>query len=120
SAEVGNHVVAPDSGAGQGQSEKGREGEQATAGHLVPFLIGNAGRDGDVRAERACHLRTGPTNLTEGSATAKANSCDNPVSPERFGATLFHAPGVPPGTRLGAGGFTRPASAGQPIREWFV
>jgi hypothetical protein len=44
---------------------------------------------------------------------------DRPVSPENFGATLFHALGVPPGTRLGADGFTRPASTGQPILELF-
>jgi Protein of unknown function (DUF1501) len=45
---------------------------------------------------------------------------DAPVSPERFGATLFQALGVPPGTRLGADGFTRPASTGQPILDWFA
>jgi hypothetical protein len=45
---------------------------------------------------------------------------DSPVSPERFGATLFHALGVPPETRLAADGFTRPASTGQPILEWFA
>jgi hypothetical protein len=44
---------------------------------------------------------------------------DRPVSPENFGATLFHALGVPCGTRLGADGFTRPASMGQPIFELF-
>jgi uncharacterized protein (DUF1501 family) len=44
---------------------------------------------------------------------------DNPVSPENFGATLFHALGIAPETRLGADGFTRPASAGQPIEDWF-
>jgi uncharacterized protein (DUF1501 family) len=44
---------------------------------------------------------------------------DRPVAPERFGATLFHALGVPPGTRLGADGFTRPASGGEPILELF-
>lgn len=44
---------------------------------------------------------------------------DRPVSPEDFGATLFHALGVPCGTRLGADGFTRPASMGQPILELF-
>ena len=43
-----------------------------------------------------------------------------PVSPERFGATLFHALGVPPETRLGADGFTRPASTGRPFLEWFA
>src|SRR5262249_24433558 len=44
---------------------------------------------------------------------------DNPVSPENFGATLFEALGVSPGTRLGADGFTNPASAGQPIAALF-
>jgi hypothetical protein len=44
---------------------------------------------------------------------------DNPVSPENFGATLFHALGVPPETRLGVDGFTHPASAGQPIGALF-
>jgi hypothetical protein len=44
---------------------------------------------------------------------------DNPVSPEDFGATLFHALGVPPETRLGADGFTRPASAGRPVLRLF-
>jgi len=45
---------------------------------------------------------------------------DCPVSPEQFGATLFHALGVPPETRLGADGFTRPASNGQPLLELFT
>jgi uncharacterized protein (DUF1501 family) len=44
---------------------------------------------------------------------------DNPVRPEDFGATLFHALGVAPETRLGADGFTRPASVGLPVRELF-
>jgi len=44
---------------------------------------------------------------------------DRPVSPENFGATLFHALGVPPETRLGADGFTRPASVGRPILDLF-
>jgi uncharacterized protein (DUF1501 family) len=43
----------------------------------------------------------------------------NPVTPERFGATLYHALGVPPETRLAADVFTRPASVGQPILELF-
>jgi hypothetical protein len=45
---------------------------------------------------------------------------DCPVSPERFGATLFHALDVPSETRLGADGFTRPASTGQPLLELFA
>ena len=44
---------------------------------------------------------------------------DNPVRPEDFGASLFHALGVSPETRLGADGFTRPASAGRPILDLF-
>ena len=44
---------------------------------------------------------------------------DNPVRPEDFGATLFQALGIAPETRLGADGFTRPVSAGQPRMELF-
>jgi uncharacterized protein (DUF1501 family) len=44
---------------------------------------------------------------------------DNPVRPEDFGATLFHALGVAPETRLGADGFTRPASTGRPVLDLF-
>lgn len=44
----------------------------------------------------------------------------NPVSPERFGATLFQALGVDPATRLGRDGFTLPASIGQPVDELFA
>jgi hypothetical protein len=44
---------------------------------------------------------------------------DNPVSPEDFGAMLFHALGVPPETRLGADGFTNPVSTGKPILDLF-
>jgi uncharacterized protein (DUF1501 family) len=44
---------------------------------------------------------------------------DNPVSPENFGASLFHALGVPPETRLGADGFTHPVSTGQPVAGLF-
>jgi uncharacterized protein (DUF1501 family) len=44
---------------------------------------------------------------------------DRPVSPEDFAATLLHGLGVPPQTRLGADGFTRPASTGQPNMDLF-
>jgi uncharacterized protein (DUF1501 family) len=42
---------------------------------------------------------------------------DKPVWPEDFGATLFQTLGVPPETRLGADGFTHPASTGHMIEE---
>jgi hypothetical protein len=44
-----------------------------------------------------------------------------PVSPEDFGATLFHALGIPPAAPTGVDGFMRPmiASAGEPIWELF-
>ncbi len=44
---------------------------------------------------------------------------DGAVRPEAFGATLFHALGIPPETRLSPDGFTRPASVGQPIVSLF-
>ena len=44
---------------------------------------------------------------------------DRPVRPEDFGATLFHALGVPPETRLSPDGFSRPASVGVPILGLF-
>ena len=44
---------------------------------------------------------------------------NDPVRPEDFGATLFHALGVPPETKLGADGFTRPVSAGKPVLDLF-
>ena len=40
---------------------------------------------------------------------------DNALRPEDFGATVFSALGIDPGTRLGADSFTRPASAGKPV-----
>lgn len=55
-----------------------------------------------------------------GASDARATYVkDRPVSPEDFGATLFHALGVPPDTRLATDGFTRPASVGRVIEEWF-
>jgi len=45
---------------------------------------------------------------------------DNPVSPENFAATLFHALGIAPETRLSPDGATLPASSGQPVRELFA
>src|SRR5262249_18704104 len=44
---------------------------------------------------------------------------DCPVSPEDFAATVLTALGVPPETRLGADGFTRPAGTGRPIADLF-
>jgi hypothetical protein len=44
---------------------------------------------------------------------------DAAVRPEAFGATLFHALGIAPETRLSPDGFTRPASTGQPILSLF-
>lgn len=44
---------------------------------------------------------------------------DRPVPLEDFHATLLHAMDIDPGTRLGADGFTRPASEGQVITDLF-
>jgi Protein of unknown function (DUF1501) len=45
---------------------------------------------------------------------------DAAVRPEAFGATLFHALGIAPETRLAADGFTHPASTGQPVLSLFA
>jgi uncharacterized protein (DUF1501 family) len=64
-----------------------------------------------------CGVRGG---LVHGASDKTAGYVkDSPVKPEDFGATLFHALGVPAETRLGADGFTRPVSAGQPVLDLF-
>ena len=45
--------------------------------------------------------------------------CYFPVTPETFGATLFHALKVAPEIRLGADGVIHPVSAGLPVVELF-
>jgi uncharacterized protein (DUF1501 family) len=83
--------------------------------------ISKAGRDHWPAAYSALLAGAGIRGgLVHGSSDAQGGYVrDNPVSPERFGATLFHALGVPPETRLSADGFTRPASMGQPVLELF-
>ena len=44
---------------------------------------------------------------------------DCPITPEDFGATVLHALGIDPATRLSPDGFTRPASAGRAVGEVF-
>jgi hypothetical protein len=41
------------------------------------------------------------------------------VSLENFAATILHALGIDPDTRLSPDGFTRPASSGEPIADLF-
>ncbi len=44
---------------------------------------------------------------------------NRPVRVQDLGATIYHALGVPPETRMGRDGFTRPISTGQPILDLF-
>jgi hypothetical protein len=44
---------------------------------------------------------------------------DKPVRPQDFGATIYHALGVPLDLRLGSDGFTRPITTGEPILDLF-
>ncbi len=44
---------------------------------------------------------------------------DRPVSPETFGATLFHALGISPAMRFGPDGFSFRVSDGEPLSELF-
>lgn len=93
-------------------------------------MVGEFGRTPRISAEgrdhwpqcysalvAGCGVRGG---LVYGSSDKTAAYVkDDPVRPEDFGATLFHALGVPPETRLSADGFTKPASAGKPVLELF-
>jgi hypothetical protein len=81
--------------------------------------ITNAGRDHWPRCYSALLAGAGVRGGLVHGASDKIGAYvrDNPVSPEDFGATLFQALGVPSGTRLGADGFTHPASAGKPVRQ---
>jgi hypothetical protein len=45
---------------------------------------------------------------------------DHPVSPEMFGATLYHALGISPETRFGPDGFSFRVSDGEPVHELFA
>ncbi len=51
-----------------------------------------------------------------GSPTRPARTSKTNPSAQDLGATIYHAPGVPLGLRLGNDGFTRPISSGEPIR----
>lgn len=53
------------------------------------------------------------------SDTRAAYVKDNPVSPEDFAATLFHALDIPPDTGISPDGFSLRASSGQPILGLF-
>jgi hypothetical protein len=44
---------------------------------------------------------------------------DRPASADDFGATIYHALGVPPETRLRSAGVNRPVSTGRPILDLF-
>ena len=81
--------------------------------------ISNAGRDHWPACYSAMLAGAGiRTGQVFGASDAHgAYVKDRPVSPEYFGATLFTALGIPPETRLGADGFTRPASVGQSIAD---
>lgn len=83
--------------------------------------INNAGRDHWPACYSALLAGAGVRGGAVYGASDKSGAYvrDCPVSPEDFGATLFQALGVPPGTRLGADGFTHPASTGQPVERLF-
>jgi hypothetical protein len=79
--------------------------------------ISNAGRDHWPQVYSAMLAGAGIRGgYVHGASDANGGYVrDAAVSPESFGATLFHALGVPPETRLGADGFTHPVSTGQPV-----
>jgi hypothetical protein len=93
-------------------------------------MVGEFGRSPRVSAEGRDHWPACYSALLAGagirgglvygsSDKTAAYVKDSPVKPEDFGATLFHALDVPPETKLGADGFTRPVSTGKPMLELF-
>jgi len=84
--------------------------------------ISNAGRDHWPACYSALLAGAGIRGgLVYGSSDAHGGYVrDCPVSPEQFGATLFHALGVSPEIRLAVDGFTKPASKGQPVLALFA
>jgi hypothetical protein len=93
-------------------------GEFGRTPKIIPVEGNTAGRDhwpACYSAMLAGGVRDG---LVYGASDRQgAYVKDRLVTPEAFGTTLFHALGVPPETQLAPDGFTRPASAGQPIAE---
>lgn len=98
--------------------------------NTLVVMVGEFGRSPRISGEGrdhwpACYSALVAGAGTRGGAVFGASDQhggyvrDLPVTPENFGATLFHALGIPPETRLGADGFSRPASAGQPILDLF-
>ena len=83
--------------------------------------ISNAGRDHWPACYSAMLAGAGIRGgLVHGSSDRQgAYVRDAAVRPEAFGATLFHALGIAPETRLSPDGFTRPVSVGQPILNLF-
>ena len=98
--------------------------------NTLVVMVGEFGRSPRVSGEGRDHWPACYTAMMAGggirggavygsSDKTAAYVKDSPVHPEDFGATLFHALGVPPETRLSPDGFTLPVSAGQPVMELF-
>jgi hypothetical protein len=83
--------------------------------------IANAGRDHWPACYSAMLAGGGIRGGTVYGASDKIGAYvdSTPVSPEDFGATLFHALGIPPETRFGPDGFSQQVSTGKPILELF-
>ena len=98
--------------------------------NTLVVMVGEFGRSPRVSGEGRDHWPACYTALLAGGgirggmvhgASDKTGAYvkDRPVRPEDFGATLFHALGVSPETRLSPDGFTLPVSMGQPVLDLF-
>ncbi|MFN0056092.1 MAG: DUF1501 domain-containing protein [Planctomycetales bacterium] len=81
--------------------------------------ISNAGRDHWPACYSALLAGAGIQGGTVWGASDAQGAYvkDRPVSPEMFGATLFHALGIDPATRFGPDGFSLRVSDGEPLLE---
>jgi arylsulfatase A-like enzyme len=108
-------------------------GERGLLGQTLVVVVGEFGRTPRIAANPYPGRDHGPAcyaallagagvraGLVHGASDKKGGYVkDAPVSPEDFGATLLHALGVPPGTRLSPDGGTQPASTGRPLVDLF-
>jgi uncharacterized protein (DUF1501 family) len=93
-------------------------------------MVGEFGRSPRISGAGRDHWPACYTSLLAGAGIRGGTVCgasdaqgayvkDRPVSPETFGATLFHALGVPAETRFGPDGFSFRVSDGEPLAELF-
>jgi hypothetical protein len=104
--------------------------EKGLLDEILVVMVGEFGRSPRISYNGRDHWPACYTGLLAGagirgglvygaSDSQAAYVKDRPVSPETFGATLYHALGIPSETRLGPDGFSFRVTNGEPLHEVF-